>query len=108
MTRKVVRRREPEETVELGNVSDEKYYGFFFTPGKRGFIQQTGYRKGPFKASALEGITHGNSFRCGYEGADASLSGLLESLMDRGFQVREFDTHRELALWLAQMPGAEA
>jgi hypothetical protein len=79
------------ETVNLGDVSLEKYYGFVNEVGQRGFITRQRWHDGEFLAISFYSITNGNSF-----GARSELPELISELMMKGFSVFQFGECFEL------------
>jgi hypothetical protein len=78
-------------------MTEGKYYGVEIGACK-GFITRRNYGFGNFVVLDINELTQGNRWNFL---ENASLFELIRQLQDNRFWVREFDTSRELLLWLA-------
>jgi hypothetical protein len=95
--KEVVIRKISKQTPVL-KVSVLKYYGIEDN-GDKGFITQSEYDSNNFVVLATEALTMGNSY-CTH--CTNNLEGILTGLINIGFVVYEFDTHKELFKWLSE------
>lgn len=94
---KTVLIKEPTPAITFVEQADSrKYYGCLIRDQK-GFITARHF-EGPFFAAAAKSITIGNS----WSQKDTSLANLLRHFILEGFEVFEFETHKELFVWLAE------
>lgn len=63
----------------------------------RGFLTRTDFDKGCFTTLLPGLLTNGNAFNCPLY---SNLTDSINSLLDNGFEVFEFDTFKELMVWV--------
>ena len=86
--------------VSVGNIDPQKYYGVLSCFIDKGFITQEQYCKGSFRVLAASDVTEGNHFCSFKESSD--LTEFVKGIIERGEQVFEFDSCKELFAWLAE------
>lgn len=91
----------PIAEVTLKDINSEKFYALEDSSGgkiSRSFAGRRTWRSGKFVWFCSELLTLGNS----YNDAD-TLEGLIQwGIAQRNFKVFEFETSKELFLWMAQ------
>lgn len=90
--------KEYKETNLTCNACVEKFYGLE-SFDRRGFITRTDFASGDFIVIAARQVTNGN---CWPVFVSKNIVELIENLINNSFNVFEFDTGKELSLWLAQ------
>lgn len=86
------------ETIDVGQASQNQYYGVSNGVGDKGFIARQEFEKGDFFAFLSHGITRGNQFN--FRRTD-NIHNMLSDMISCGFAVYEFDTPSELFYWLS-------
>lgn len=95
----------PTFTAEEARIN--KFYGAQkISDNSKGFISRPYYKDGKFQIKTIDNITEGNNFN--YTGeCNVTLLERLDTFLKRillhnQFNIFEFDTAKELFLWLAQ------
>lgn len=86
--------------VSCENADPQKYYGVLIRDIDKGFITQETYCKGNFRVLASYDLTEGNNYS-NFTGA-VTLAEFVKEIIQRGEQVFEFDSYKELFKWLAE------
>lgn len=87
--------KNPENQVKsIDNAQEDLYYGIV-SGYKKGFICRDKYNKGDFKCYTVC-FNRGDQ----WPQNNRNLQNCLTNLIDRGFDVFEFETHIELFQWL--------
>lgn len=85
------------KVFDPSTVRSDHYYAVKTCIGGIGFITRPRFESGDFRIAANIVVTQGN----GYLTSNSNLSALIQTLMDRGDEVHEFTTPKELWQWLA-------
>lgn len=86
--------------VSCENVDPQKYYGVLVNNIDKGFITQETYCDGDFRVLACSDLTEGNNFY-NFRGSE-TLTEFVKEILQRGEQVFEFNSCKDLFRWLAQ------
>lgn len=87
------------EQVMVNSVSKNKYYGVKQLSSK-GFIVREDYDKGNYKAYCANKLTNGNAWWI--EKPTDSFVKFVDELVEKKYEVFEFDTSQELFKWLSE------
>jgi hypothetical protein len=87
-----------QDTKHVSGVADCNFYGVT-SGGAKNIITRQGYLEGDYSVRTIDTLTSGAGWRC--HNSD-TLEGLIRNLLNNGFQVFEFDTYKELVLWLLE------
>ena len=83
--------------------SDDKFYGVLSSKGSRGFIFREEYRGGRYRNICVDELSRGNSWSSMYaESLKEAIDKFINFVGDIHFAVFEFDSQKELFLWLAK------
>lgn len=95
----VINKTEKKDVVDVCNIDSSKDYAFQYktSDGTWFGVIIFNYTTGLFKAHCLRGFTHGNAYS---QFDNKILSKMISEMIDRGFDVKEFDTPREMIGWL--------
>lgn len=83
--------------------TEDKYYGFEWKNGDKGFISRDSYREGFYRMRAIKSLTKGNNW-CSFTGSNirSLMKEVLEHCEKNSNEVRFycFDSFEELAAFL--------
>lgn len=98
--KKQIVKKLPEDVVDIKDFTGdtELYYGVNLHGGDRAILMMLGYCNNQFKVVSTRGFTHCNGWTGLFK--DGPLNSVVSQLLDRGYDVYEFETFKELADWL--------